>query len=45
MTAADFFWCQRALGRDLQPELEQLAQPTIDHLSWRFSQVITIYCM
>lgn len=39
MLAADFFWCQQSLGRKLSPELQALAQPTIEHLCWRFKQV------
>jgi hypothetical protein len=39
MLAADFFWCQFAHEAQLPADLAALAQPTIDHLAWRFSQV------
>jgi hypothetical protein len=43
MLAADFFWCQLAHETQLPADLAALAQPTIDHLAWRFSQVRSTY--
>jgi hypothetical protein len=44
MLAADFFWCQLAHETQLPADLAALAQPTIDHLAWRFSQVQLNHC-
>ncbi|KAF0698464.1 Aste57867_10924 [Aphanomyces stellatus] len=41
MNAADYFVCRRAHGLPLVPHTEDLADTTIDHLSFRFSNFYT----